>query len=454
MDAALGSVRDGCYWLDDVAGAASYPRLTGTVDADLLVVGGGYCGMWTAVLAKQRDPGAKVVLLEGGTVGWAASGRNGGFCAASLTHGEENGRSRWPDEYDVLERMGRENLDGIERAVGELGLDCEYERTGELDVATEPHQVEWLRQGAGTFLDQDAVRAEVDSPTYLAGLLHDDVALVHPAKLAKELARAATELGVEIFEHTPAEAVRAERGSPTVTVRTSSGSVRAQRVALATNVFRSLLPRNRLFTVPVYDYALMTEPLSDEQLRSIGWSSRRGLGDTANLFHYYRLTADNRILWGGYDAVYRFGRQVKNSYESRPQTHRLLAEHFFTTFPQLEGLRFSHQWAGAIDTSTRFCAFYGLAKQGRVAYAAGFTGLGVGATRFAADVMLDLLSGESTRRTELAMVREGPLPFPPEPIASIGIQTTRWALARADQREGRRNVWLRTLDAAGLGFDS
>ena len=406
------------------------------------------------MIAKQRNPGAKVVLVEAGAVGWAASGRNGGFCAASLTHGEENGRSRWPDEYDVLERMGRENLDGIERAVGELGLDCEYERTGELDVATEPHQVEWLRQGGGTFLDQDAVRAEVNSPTYLAGLLHDDVALVHPAKLAKELARAATELGVEIFERTPAEAVRAERGSTAVTVRTSSGSVRAQRVALATNVFRSLLPRNRLFTVPVYDYALMTEPLSDEQLRSIGWSSRRGLGDTANLFHYYRLTADNRILWGGYDAVYRFGRQVKNSHESRPQTHRLLAEHFFTTFPQLEGLRFSHQWAGAIDTSTRFCAFYGLAKQGRVAYAAGFTGLGVGATRFAADVMLDLLSGESTPRTELAMVRERPLPFPPEPIASIGIQTTRWALARADQREGRRNVWLRTLDAAGLGFDS
>ncbi|MET0525196.1 MAG: FAD-binding oxidoreductase [Nocardioides sp.] len=454
VDAALESVRDACFWLEDVADAAAYSELTGTVDADLLVVGGGYCGLWTAVLAKQRNPGAAVVLLEGGSVGWAASGRNGGFCAASLTHGEENGRTRWPDEYDVLERMGRENLEGIEQAVADLGLDCEYERTGELDVATEPHQVEGLRAGTGTFLDTDAVRAQVNSPTYLAGMLHHDVALVHPARLAKELARAVTDLGVQIFERSPAVSVRAERGASAVTVRTASGSVRAQRVALATNVFRSLIPRNRLYTVPVYDYALMTEPLTDEQLRSIGWSNRQGLGDTANLFHYYRLSADNRILWGGYDAVYRYGRQVKQSYESRPQTHRLLAEHFFTTFPQLEGLRFSHQWAGAIDTSTRFCAFYGLAKQGRVAYAAGFTGLGVGATRFAADVMLDLLSGESTRRTELAMVQERPLPFPPEPIASIGIQTTRWALQRADQREGRRNLWLRTLDAAGLGFDS
>ena len=273
-------------------------------------------------------------------------------------------------------------------------LDCEYERTGELDVATEPHQVAGLREAVGTFLDTDQVRALVDSPTYLAGLLHDDVALVHPAKLAKELARAATELGVEVFEHTPAEAIAGDRRSQVVTVRTPDGQVRAQRVALATNVFRSLVPRYRLLTVPVYDYALMTEPLSDEQLASIGWSGRQGLGDSANLFHYYRLTADNRILWGGYDAVYHFGRRVKDAHESRPQTHRLLAEHFFTTFPQLEGLRFSHQWAGAIDTSTRFCAFYGLARQGRVAYAAGFTGLGVGATRFAADVMLDLLSGD------------------------------------------------------------
>ena len=454
VDTALASVRDACYWLEDVAGAASYPALTGTVDADLVVVGGGYCGLWTAVLAKQRDPGARVVLLEGGTIGWAASGRNGGFCAASITHGEENGRSRWPDEYDVLERMGRENLDGIERAVGDLRLDCEYERTGELDVATEPHQVAGLREAVGTFLDTDQVRALVDSPTYLAGLLHDDVALVHPAKLAKELARAATELGVEVFEHSPAEAIAGDRRSPVVTVRTPDGQVRAQRVTLATNVFRSLVPRYRLLTVPVYDFALMTEPLSAEQLASIGWSGRQGLGDSANLFHYYRLTADNRILWGGYDAVYHFGRRVKDAHESRPQTHRLLAEHFFTTFPQLEGLRFSHQWAGAIDTSTRFCAFYGLARQGRVAYAGGFTGLGVGATRFAADVMLDLLSGESTPRTELEMVRRKPLPFPPEPIASIGIQTTRWSLERADRREGRRNLWLRALDRAGLGFDS
>jgi glycine/D-amino acid oxidase-like deaminating enzyme len=198
----------------------------------------------------------------------------------------------------------------------------------------------------------------------------------------------------------------------------------------------------------------MTEPLSREQLGAIGWRNRQGLADLANQFHYYRRTADDRILFGGYDAVYHYGGRVRDRYETRPQSHEKLASHFFATFPQLEGLRFSHRWAGAIDTSTRFCAFYGTARAGRVAYAAGFTGLGVAATRFAADVMLDLLAGERTERTELRMVRERPLPFPPEPAAAIGINLTRWSLDRADHREGRRNLLLKALDAVGLGFDS
>ena len=138
----------------------------------------------------------------------------------------------------------------------------------------------------------------------------------------------------------------------------------------------------------------------------------------------------------------------------REESFARLASHFFTTFPQLEGLKFSHKWGGGIDSSTQFCAFFGTARKGRVAYAAGFTGLGVGATRFAADVMLDLLAGKDTERTRLEMVSKRPLPFPPEPLASIGINLTRWSMDRADHNEGKRNVILKTLDAVGLGFDS
>lgn len=450
VEAALAGSRHAVFWLED-APAASYDALSGPTSADLAVVGGGYCGLWTAVLARRRNPGARVVLLEAGTVGWAASGRNGGFCEASLTHGEQNGRSRWPGEYDVLERLGHENLDALEADVRTLGLSCELERTGSLTVAVEPHQVAWLGRG---HLDRDTVRAEIDSPLFLAGEWdRDGSALVHPARLARELARVASDLGVEVHEHSRVVGLDAPARGPVV-VRTDRGSVRADRVALATNVFPSLLRRTRLMTVPVYDYVLMTEPLSAAQLASIGWAGRQGLGDLANQFHYARLTADNRILWGGYDAVYHRGRRVRAAYEERPETFRRLAAHFLAAFPQLEGVSFTHRWAGAIDTSTQFVAFHGLAARGRVAYAAGFTGLGVGATRFAAEVMLDRLSGLSTERTRLQMVQRKPLPFPPEPLATVGINATRWSLDRADHAEGRRNLWLRALDAVGLGFDS
>lgn len=451
VDAALAPSRHAVFWLEDAGEPAAHPALSGGTSADLTIVGGGYCGLWTAVLAKRRDPGARVVLLEADTVGWAASGRNGGFCEASLTHGEENGRSRWPEEYDVLERLGAANLDAFEADVRDLGLDAQFERTGVLSVAVEPHQVAWLRDRPG-FLDGPAVRREVDSPVFLAGdWSRDDCALVHPARLARELARVAAELGVEIHERTRVTGLDTRSPGP-VAVRTAAGSVTSDRVALATNVFPSLLRRTRLLTVPVYDYVLMTEPLTDAQLASIGWEHRQGLGDLANQFHYSRLTADNRILWGGYDAIYR--RRVEGAHEERPATFRRLASHFLTVFPQLEGITFTHRWAGAIDTSTRFAAFHGLAVRGRVAYAAGFTGLGVGATRFAAEVMLDRLSGLETERTALEMVRRMPLPFPPEPLARAGINLTRWSLDRADHRAGRRNLFLRTLDRAGLGFDS
>jgi glycine/D-amino acid oxidase-like deaminating enzyme len=293
----------------------------------------------------------------------------------------------------------------------------------------------------------------VASPTYRAGLFSPQTcAIVNPARLALELARACAEAGVQIFEHTQAQSLESSGGS--MTVGTPGGVITAKQVVLATNVFPSLVRRNRLYTVPVYDYVLATEPLTTEQLDRIGWRNRQGVGDSANQFHYYRLTADNRIVWGGYDALYFFGRRVSAEYENRPQTYRRLAAHFFLTFPQLDDVRFSHRWAGAIDTNTRFCAHWGVAHQGRVAYVNGFTGLGVGAARFAADVCLDLLDGKPTARTELEMVRRKPLPFPPEPLASVGIQATRWSLDRADHSAGKRNVLLRTLDALGLGFDS
>ena len=157
VDAALAGSRREVFWLQDSAPAPRFDPLVGAAAADLTVVGGGYAGLWTAVRAKRRNPAARVVLLEGQQIGWAASGRNGGFCEASLTHGAVNGRNRWPDEFDELGRLGLANLDGFAADVAELGLDCQFERSGMLTVAVETHQLDWAKAGPG-YLTQDQVR--------------------------------------------------------------------------------------------------------------------------------------------------------------------------------------------------------------------------------------------------------------------------------------------------------
>lgn len=459
--AALTDLRYVPFWLDGPSPRAS-PALAGATTADLTVVGAGYTGLWAALLAKAADPGRDVLLLEARTAGWAASGRNGGFCSASLTHGLHNGLDRFPGEMAALERLGRENLDGIEKAVADHGIDCSWERTGELTVATAAWQVGALRElpelahTVGSeleWLGADEVRDRVDSPTYLGGVLdRDGVAMLDPAGLARGLRDTCLRLGVRLHENTPVESMR--RQGAAVSMGTPYGEAHTGRVVLATNAFPPLLRRLRSYVVPVWDYALVTEPLSEQQRGAIGWADRHGMADAGNLFHYYRLTDDGRILWGGYDAVYHYGGRVDDRLERRPETFLRLAEHFQETFPQLGGLRFTHAWGGVIDTCTRFCAFWGTAMGGRVSYSTGYTGLGVGASRFGAQVALDLVDGRDTERTRLEMTRSKPLPFPPEPVRWAGIELTRRGAAKADASDGRRGPWLRTLDRLGLGFDS
>jgi len=254
------------------------------------------------------------VLLEGERIAFGASGRNGGFCAASLTHGIENGLARWPAEMDALERMGRENLDAIRATVERHGIDCGWEDSGALAVATAPHQVQWLGTEAqqmrrfgweAEVLDADAVRAQVDSPTYLGGVFTPrESALVDPARLCWGLARAAEDAGATVSEGAPVTALRPDGAG--VRADTTHGSVRARHALLATSAFPPLVRAIGRYVVAVYDYVLVTEPLSQAQRDAIGWRARQGISDMGNLFHYYRQTDDGRILWGGYDAIYAF----------------------------------------------------------------------------------------------------------------------------------------------------
>lgn len=456
--AALDGARPVPFWLDRAERPAARAALASTIDTDLVVVGGGYTGLWTALIAKERNPQRRVVLLEAKRIGWAASGRNGGFAEASLTHGPENGELHFARELDVIERLAVENFTAFRDTLARYDIDAEWEETGMLSVATEPHQVEWLadmaRDHGVPLLEGERLRQVGDSPLYRAGVLaHEGHAYVHPAKLAWGLAAAAERLGVEIYENTRGVRLRTPRGGM-ASIETPGGAVRAEQIALATNAFRSLLPAIRLFTVPIYDYVLMTEPLSDAQLDAIGWNGRHGITDSSREFHYYRKSADNRILFGGYDAVYHRGRKVRASHDQRPETFERLADHFLLTFPQLTGVRFTHTWGGAIDMSTQLVAFHGTARGGRVSYSAGYTGLGVVATRFGAEVMLDLLEGQDTERTGLKMSRRLPIPIPPEPFAYPLIQMMRRAVAKSDRNGGKDGFLLKLAGLFGVGFDS
>jgi glycine/D-amino acid oxidase-like deaminating enzyme len=497
--AAYADAEPRSFWLAGLPAREPSPPLRGEVEADLCVVGGGFTGLWAALQAKADDPGREVVLLEAETIGFGASGRNGGFALGSLTHGLENGIARFGAEIELLERLGRENLAGYLADIERLGIDCDLELTGELTPGIAPYQDDWPAETeelygrfgyeVETFPDAASIRAEVDSPIYRNGVwVKGGGGVLDPAKLALGLFEAAKRAGVGIYEGTPAlslsdagtplsprptagadraairnpadpsdrraSASRRRAADGPVAVRTPAGAVIARRVVVGTSAYPGPLRQIRRYVAPVYDYALMTEPLDAEQRRSIGWERRQGIGDGGNQFHYYRLSADDRILWGGFDAVYRRGGPVGPGLDDHDATFGRLAQNFRVTFPQLEGVRFTHRWGGAIDTCSRFSVFFGTALGGRVAYAAGYTGLGVVATRFGARVALDLVDGRDTEATRSRYVRRKPVPFPPEPLRTAVIQLTRNRLAAADRREGRRGLWLGLLDRLGLGFDS
>lgn len=459
---SLTDTRSAVFWLDRTDPPQPADTLNGRTTADLVVVGSGFTGLWTALIAAEADPGRRITVIEAETAAFGASGRNGGFCEASLTHGLANGLAHWPDEIDTLLRLGDENLDALMDAIDRYAIDCDAERTGTMDIAVEPWQVDELnglaeassRLGVDhAMLDTQAIRAEVDSPTYLAGLWQrTGAAMVDPARLAWGLQRAARSLGVVFHENSPVRSI--EKSGTGVELHTDGGRVKADRAVVATNAYRKPLPKIRRHVIPVYDHVLMTEPLSADQWSAIGWGNRQGLADAGNQFHYYRRTADGRILWGGYDVLYHFGGRVGPSVEHHAPTTRRLAENFFHTFPQAEGLRFTHRWSGPIASTTRFTCAWGTTHAGRVSWAAGYTGLGVGASRFGARVALDLADGIRSERTQLQMVRKRPFPFPPEPARWLAVQATRAAIKRADRREGREGLWLRTLGRFGIGLNS
>ena len=462
--AALENSKYCSLWHDQAIKPNTLPALKGDKICELLIVGGGFTGLWAALQAKERQPELDVILIEKTEIGDGASGRNGGFLSSHLAHGDSNTELQFPDEADQLYALGKQNLKELVETLDRYNIDAHYENVGDTVVATNLSSLEDLRKtyekekAAGedvVWFDQEAMQAQVNSPTYLAGLWFRSGCdgTIDPARLCWGLKRVIQELGVRVYEQTALLSFE-QSGRDKMKVECAAGTIKSDKILMATNAYRSSVAKIRNTIIPIWDYQLATEPLTPEQMALIGWDkTRHALSNHVNMFHYYRLTKDNRITWGGGGAVrYYFNSNTNESCADIPARFEQLSKEFFETFPQLEGLKFSHRWSGIIATSSRFCLAPGVAYNGRVSWAVGYTGLGVGASRFGARVGLELLGYQPSDVLKMHFVTKYVIPWAPEPVRWLGVKMTQRALHKEDKNGGKRGLWLKMLDMMKLGF--
>jgi len=467
MQQHLEALKDSKYcplWHDQDVRPDTLPPLKEDTSCELLIVGGGFTGLWAAMQAKERKPDANIILIEKTFIADGASGRNGGFLNSSLAHGETNTEHHFPGEAERLYELGQQNMAELLATLERYNIDAHYEKVGETEVATNPGAVADLREAyeeekaAGddvVWFDQEAMREQVNSPTYLAGLWRRDGqdGTIDPARVCWGLKKVLLELGVRIFENT--SLLNTEpMGDSKMKSACSGGVIESDKVLMATNGYSNPVGKVSRTVIPVWDYQIATEPLNEEQLASIGWhKTRHALGNHANMFHYYRMTKDNRITWGGGGAVrYYFNKGTDASCADIPARFEQLSREFFETFPQLKGVKFTHRWSGIIATSTRFCMVPGATYNGRLAWAVGYTGLGVGASRFGARIGIELLGYQPSDILDMQFVKKKPMPWAPEPFRWFGVRFTQNALVKADANNGKRGLWLKLLDKMNLGF--
>ena len=454
-------IEQSCYWMASAPSRQGL-ALAGDVDADVAIVGAGFTGLWTALFLKELEPSLSVCVVEKNGAGYGASGRNAGIVGESIDHSHELAIAHFGlDEARELARVGRENLDEMERFLRDRSIDAGFERPGQLNVALTPAHVEGLeasrraaeRVGAPglKILSSAETRAELDSPLYLGALVSPRNALVDPVRLVDGLRAEAARLGVKIFEGAAVSGFRfpADR----VVVETAQGSVRARRGVLATNAYsHHLFPRLAFRFLPLYDYILVSEPLTPAQRAAIGWKGRQGVVDSRTFFNYYRLTADDRILWGTSEAAYYPGNRVDASRDHSPKHYADLRASFRRHFPQLAELAFPYAWGGPIASTTRLTPFFGTLA-GRLSYGLGYTGHGIGSTRVAGKILAHLALDRQSPLLELSMVRRKPFPFPPEPLRRLAVSAVTRSLRKVDAG-GKPGVMLRALDAMGISFSS
>jgi glycine/D-amino acid oxidase-like deaminating enzyme len=437
------------YWLAEAGAAEPAPPLAGNREADVLVVGGGFTGLWAAWHLKALEPEARVVLLEAGTCASGPSGRNGGFCNV-MWFSLPSMRERWGDAAAL------EVARAAERSVGEIGELCEREgidawfrRAGYLQVSTAPaHDGAWndavaacRELGAGEAvraLSPEEVAARCASPAFRGGAFYPGAATVQPARLALGLRQRLRSRGVEVFESSPVRALREAPGG--VEARTAAGTVRAGAGVVAIGAAakgRGWPLRGRL-TVASSHIAL-TEPVPD-LLEQVGWTGGECITDSRALIDYFRTTADGRVLFGWGGGRIAIGARLNGRAELDPGVIAETVEHLHTYFPGLAGRRVEQAWGGPIDASPTHLPLVRPTHGGGAFAAAGYTGNGVGPSHMVGRTLASLALGRRDDASRLAFVEPSPRRVPPEPFNWVGGEAIRLGILAKENAElaGRR----------------
>ncbi|PWT87790.1 MAG: hypothetical protein C5B54_11720 [Acidobacteria bacterium] len=451
-------IEQACFWMQTKR-APAQPPLQETKKVDIAIIGGGFTGLWTSVFLKQLAPSTEIALLEKECVGYGGSGRNAGILGETVDHSHHLAITHFGfEEARRLARIGKENVDEMAAFFSAHSLDCDFELSGRLYVSLTPAHVEDAKKSIEVatdlgvtgmrFLAKDEMYAEIHSPLYLGGVFASGAGILHPIKLIEGLKQFALKQGVQIFENTPVSKFHG------VEVHTPHGSIHSQRVILATDAYsHHLFPQLLHRFIPLYDYILVSEPLTPEQQELIGWKNRQGVIDGRTFFNYYRLTADNRVVWGTSEAAYYSPNRVDQKYDHSEEHYASLRVSFARHFPQLSELKFPFGWGGPIASTTRLTPFFGTLDQGKIIYALGYTGHGIGSTRIAAKILANMALDRSCELLDLAMVRQKPFPYPPEPLRDVAVRAVTRSLRKVDQGKSP-NLLLRILDRTGIGFSS
>jgi glycine/D-amino acid oxidase-like deaminating enzyme len=432
------------YWLEEAGAVAPAPSLEGDRDADAVVVGGGFTGLWTAWHLKRLEPEARVVLLEADGCGRGPSGRNGGFCNAMwLTLARM--RERWGDEPALAVALAAAAaVGGVEHFCAAEGVSAWFRRGGYLQVSTASAHDEVLGRalaacrelgapGAVVPLSPDEVQARCASPAFRAGAICPDGATVQPARLALGLRERLRERGVELHERSPVLSLR--EGAGGVEARTATGTVRASRAVLAIGAaaksWRGPL-RDRLSVAS--SHIVLTEPVPD-LLEEIGWTGGECIIDSRALVDYFRTTPDGRIAFGWGGGRIAMGARLRGRSELDPAVIAAAAAHLYAFFPGLAGRSISHAWGGPIDASPTHLPLVLPLPGGRAFAAAGYTGNGVGPSHMVARTLASLALDRRDEPSRLAFVDPSPPRVPPEPFQWIGAEAIRAGIIAKEEAE-------------------